>query len=213
MTAKGKVKTKGSQPFSATQEREVRKVFRQEQKKIQQLTYHLTRLFSQATDGATGIMLDLSNMSLGTAEQQRLGNGANPTSYELRCRFEAIDLNNIIRMIIFRWAPDNSSTVPTIANILEDPGGGLLPPYWPYNSDERQLFQVLEDKSFQLILNQDSWIKFYSHGAKKLARSKTIEFTSGATTGTNHIYAFFISDSGAINHPLSTMMCKLNYVA
>lgn len=138
----------------------------------------------------------------GTGENQRVGDVVRLSSFTVEGSMICSDATNIMRVIVFRWRPDNSIDSPSWTKILQDTTN--LPFFSPINeaSLQQSKIHVLLDKSYTMVLNTASGLKrfkwrFYG---KRLGKKK-LAFNTNAITGMDNIYMFMISDSLAVSHP------------
>jgi hypothetical protein len=94
-----------------------------------------------------------------------------------------------LRVICFQWFP---TTTPVYANILLDQHNTSCAPLSDFTHDTRQEYKILSDDLVQLDT--------VAHPAYCVERSieyfpnPNIQFQSGGTSGTNHLYVMAVSD-------------------
>lgn len=111
------------------------------------------------------------------------------------------DLTNYIRMIIFQW---KDRTIPVGTDILVTSTDYL----GLHNYDRRQQYNVLVDKTISLSFNGPA-AKFFNINLKrKFAKQMTYV---GTEVQKNGVYAYIVSDSGAVVHPVITWRSRAYY--
>lgn len=199
--------------LSKAQRKDVRKIVRNEQKKDTELKYHQDN-GGASVDAATGRFDVVTNIAQGGNVNDRIGNKMSPTSLDLTIRVDATtagsDTYNAVRVICFRWHPDNGDLVPDKDDILLAVSGTIPQCYNAVLPTNRQ-FTVLYDRLLTVQSGNDDQVKIWRKRIK-LAKSKPVEFKSDAsTTGINHIYMFAISDSNAVIHPVYEFTSLIRY--
>lgn len=115
----------------------------------------------------------------------------------------AADSINHIRFIIFKWKPDTANYTPQANDVIRN-DGSTVAPWGLRHYEKRKQVTVLFDHLYTVqtqaagavhppSINFD--IKLYE---KDLG---DCQFNQGLTTGTNHLYFLYVSDSGAVSHP------------
>lgn len=130
------------------------------------------------------------------------------------------DAYNNVRFILFQWHPNSTTSPPTIAQILLPGPGGAQDIYSCYNHDHRSEYTILFDEVFLTVGNGNTATNppqcNVSTGVRRIRIStrgmtKQAQFTAGATTGTNMIYLFQVSDSALATHPTTAYEMKAFY--
>lgn len=104
--------------------------------------YHDVSLSNAVTIGGTIDILSAINQ--GTTDIERIGDKLKFKSLNIICDWSNIaDVFNVCRVIIFQWHVNNSVTVPTVGDILQD---NTVPWKSMYNHDYGSNFTVLYDK-------------------------------------------------------------------
>lgn len=210
----GKLTLVSKATLSKNQKKQVRKIVRTENKKTTELKYHQDNGGTVNLDAATGRFDDLSNIAQGDHNNQRIGIAIHPTSLDMTIRVDATDATpdtyNTVRVILFRWTQDSTDFVPDKDDILL-PVTGTVPQCWNPVRPASEQFNVLYDK---MITVQGGNEKQVSVWRKRLglAKNKPIDYKSDvATTGTDHLYLFAISDSDIAPHPNYEFCSLLRY--
>lgn len=152
---------------------------------------------------------------VGPDEDDRLGDVLRVKKLWTRWNFVASDTTNVMRLIIFKWKPDNAVDAPSTASILESARLGLpaincISSYISIPAD-RKKFTVLLDRCFPLTTSgsNQSVVFTRTFGVKKLGN---VQYNGSATvTGTGLIFYLVVSDSGAVSHPQYRMSCVTDY--
>lgn len=150
--------------------------------------------------GGTALITDLTSIAQSASENNRTGVQIQPTSGVMRfAAFASAAVNTLVRLVIFRWHPDNSTGNPTWLQIM-GPGAVIATPdfYSNPNPNNKSQYSILLDHSFRCSsgsgLAAPLLIRRFSPGKSK------ISYNTGAavTTGENHLYAAFMSDAAAV---------------
>jgi len=127
------------------------------------------------------------------------------------------DIFNVMRVILFQWHPASN---PLVSDILGLGPSGIRDVFSNYKHDTRSEFVILFDKCFTTVGNTNAagtpgasnlttGVKHFKVSLKKA--QKKVLYTAGTLTGTNRIYACYMSDSTIITHPTLTMSTKIVY--
>lgn len=144
---------------------------------------------------------DLTTMIQGTTESTRVGLQIQPTTMNIRVAAQPTAAGNcFVRMIYFRWHPDNSVGVPTYAQLMGPGIAGVATPdiYSQYNINNKSQFTILHDHTFRASVGSGLLAPLH---LKRFSPGKArISYNTGAavTSGENHIHVALISDVGAI---------------
>jgi len=141
----------------------------------------------------TGSFTDLLVPSSGTLNYQRIGNSVSLKKLIVRCNFTVADSSNILRMVLLRWHPSSTSDVPQVAELLNSTSNPLA----MYIIQKPSRFKVIYDQ----IITVDTYNPIKSLDFELDLNGK-VSFDTGVTTGSEHLYLFLQSDSGAASHPL-----------
>lgn len=147
-----------------------------------------------STVDSTGTILKLTTITQGDTDSARDGDHIKLLSVEMRGQFNYADTTNALRNIIFRWNQDDTSSTPTVGDILQSSS-----PFSALNRDNERArkFDIIHD-AFLVVANVGPGT--VSDCFKKNMKS-IIAFQATASTGTGHLYQMLISDSGAATHP------------
>ena len=147
------------------------------------------------TIDVSGTFWDLTAIPQGTTFAQRVGAQATIAQLSHKVRMVCADTTNVMRLIIFKWHPSDTSDAPQISELFVDAANPLLSPVLHYRPSR---FSILLDKLYSLTLvgaNQcvtDEW---------RTGRLGLVQYDIGVNTGSKHIYAYCVSDSSAASHP------------
>ena len=157
-----------------------------------------------------GALWDLTPISQGTADTERIGDSLAPMKLELRGQVHGADSSNDMRIILFRWHSDTADVAPTPSKILQSTFTSTdLAPYAPYYHDKRDLSTILWDKRICVEGSTSSSNYSVDFECKLPIRGKNVRFTANSYDGTYKIYLLVISDSGAVSHPAVTFVNRL----
>lgn len=147
----------------------------------------------------------------GDSDGERVGDQINIKAFNFRFDLVYGDATNEFRVILFRWYQDNNIATPTIAQVLQN---AAFPINSGINHDSLKAnkLHIMHDKVYSLTQNGNNGALHRSLTivGKKLGRKK-IEFNNAAITGSNLIYAVFISDSIAAPNPTINWYSRLTY--
>ncbi len=138
---------------------------------------------------------DLTAIPQGSTFAQRIGAQAHITQLGIKLKFTCADTTNVIRLIILRWIPSDTSDVPNVGELLADASNPLLSPVLAYKPSR---FAVLFDKLYSLTTTGSNYVVTDSFSTNNVG---LVQFDIGANTGSRHIYAYAVSDSSAAAHP------------
>jgi len=159
------------------------------------------KLSNLATLGASpggGTFVDLlSTVAIGTNELSRLGNRVHVR--HLRIAYQLVlgsATNNMIRVVLFKWRPDTISDPPGTNELLTDTGSNVRQCLSPYLVQNPSRFKVLYDHLHALDVYHPNVIRI-----DEIKLNVECSFSNnGVTTGQNHIYMLYMSDS-TVNFP------------
>lgn len=143
-----------------------------------------------------GILTRLTDVSQGTAQSQRVGDGIRLSKMEFRASvyysLSAVATNptHMVRLILFRWNQDSGSVAPSLGTILQTTGtlqDAVSPYYWNRKSEGN--FSVIYDKMWSIGSASEGVVLDLT-----LNPGGEVRYNNGAITGTGHIYALIIGD-------------------
>jgi len=184
-----------SQPkLNSTQQQQVRRMVKANAERK-----HFLAAVSAAGISSVGTTTSISNITQGDGDAERIGNVVSPTRLKLNYSISASDTTNAIRVCVFKWKDTNAFLNPN-SNDFFKPGPSNSVDYLShYNEEQRDQFQVVYDKTFQLVLNTNTTKKIVN---VDLPLSGKIRYYSNAVvTGTGNYFMYYISDSLAVSHP------------
>ena len=150
-----------------------------------------------------GTIWDLTPVSQGTADTERIGDSYLPTSIEIRGQVHGADATNSIRIILFRWNQDNNATGdPVPSNILQSTFTGTTEaPFAPLYHDKMPNFTVFHDERIALAGDVSNSKYVVDFEVKRKIQTKPVQITASGVNGTYKLWLLVISDSGTVNHP------------
>lgn len=157
-----------------------------------------------------GTMYDLSAVAQGDIDNQRDGDKLTPKGLNFHYNASVADASNYIRVIIFHWKQNNISVSPTGSYLVSPFQSSVNAVLAPYNWDTRMNYKILKD--FVIRLNSSDRTTANGHFYLSLKSLPKVAFDSGTTSGSNHIYMFVVSDSGAATHPGLRWISRLSFV-
>jgi len=173
----------------------------------------LTSLANSVGAGAT--LFPLGLIPQGATQNERVGDFVkirkmvfNFTLYTVNA-----DIVTTVRLIFFRWRLSTALSFPLLANILETPVSGNILSHFNFQLQDN--YTVLWEKQFQAAGIPAAPTVSSNFGATgleiPLGSNPEIEFTLGATTGTNLLYLLAISDSALAPFPLLNFVNRIYY--
>jgi len=151
--------------------------------------------WSDGTIDYSGVFQDLTVIPQGTTISSRVGAKATTSRIKMNWEFTVADTFNFCRVVIFTWHMDNSVDVPQASEIFS------------HNSVAyRQNSQFLPVKPSNFKVHYDKRFALDTYNPTKaftidIDVKQEMSFLIGANTGKDHIYCFYVSDSGAATHP------------
>lgn len=148
----------------------------------------------------------LCDISLGTADGQRIGHQITLKSLHINVLATHADPTQVMRVLVFQHFPE---AYPLATDIFQDTSTAYM--YMsPYNFDNSKSFRILYD-STKLLDNvakpQAQWNKYINLTKAR----KNVEYQGSTTDGLNRLYMLVISDSTAISHPAYKAFATLTY--
>lgn len=165
-----------------------------------------------ASAPALGLITRWFNIPQGTGNTQRIGNDINATHLELQYDITQADAFNRVRVIVFQWALDDATAVPTINDILFVGATNYFNAL--YNFDNRDKYKILHDRRY-LLENTSVGISSVPKSSPiyklKIPHKQILFNGSGATTGRFMIYQLLCSDSASVPNPNVVTNIRLIY--
>lgn len=155
----------------------------------------------------SGTIFSMVNITQGDAGlDNRDGQEILPTALKVHLTACKGDTQNFMRFVLFKWKPDSAVFAPTATDILKDAGTSNSA-ISHYNYLTRGQYTILYDKKLYMESNDSTcqWVNLMIPG-KRLGK---VRYNVGSNTGTGHIYALAVSDSGAVSHPQLEAECRL----
>lgn len=162
-----------------------------------------------AAYGTTAIFQDLTAIGQGATSITRLGDQIKLKKIDFRMYFTQQGAGsvaeNVTRILIFQWRPDNG-TAPVVADLLDLGPGGTTNVWSQHNFDNRALFKVLKDITFVSngsIANENDLHSFvFTVDCDKLPK---VNYDFGVNTGDHHVYMMILaSNAASVNNSLYT---------
>jgi hypothetical protein len=156
----------------------------------------------------SGVCVSLSDITQGDTPTTRDGNSVVFRELKLRYTITPADATNLMRVIVFRWLPLDS-TPPTPGQILLTIGSALAPlsvryPVFP------SLYKVYYNKLHDVDTTSKVQVKGRVVIRKKMGIQKT-EYNNTSSDGVGKLYILAISDSAAATHPSIQWYGQLRY--
>jgi len=151
---------------------------------------------SVATSG-TPTFVDLSTIGQGTTSGTRIGDTIKLNHFRFALSVIYADATNLVRVTIFKWMMNNTSDVPSASEIFQDTTGATRICLTPFVTTKPSRFKIIFDK----LINLDATCHPQAIHLVEMAMKTLVSFDTGTSTGRNHIYVSFVSDSTAIPHP------------
>jgi hypothetical protein len=139
--------------------------------------------------------VDVTSIAIGVNVSQRVGAEILMRSLRICGSWVVGDPTQLARLVVFKWFPSNSSDVPSLSELTTATGSDAVIGGWLQYKPSR--FQILHDQLFKLDT--------LSHPIKSFAFrcdiNSKLDYDTGSTTGRNHIYMMYVTDSGVIPTP------------
>jgi len=152
----------------------------------------------------TGATARLTAIPQGDTDSSRQGDHVKLLKGELISAASYSDTTNCLRLIIYRWNQDDSSSAPTVSDILQ-----TTSPYSPLNRDNERA------RKFDVIVDHQYVVSNVGQGVDKFRCSMNLKsqiaFQATATSGTGHLYYFVVSDSAGVPHPSLSFIWRTYY--
>lgn len=175
-------------------------------------TFDLELNHNITIDWSSTNTLDLSAPAQGDGSSQRGGDHIQPVSLFLRFELATPDNTNRVRVVIWRQAVTTATLAAALSTIVQYFTAGDIDRdiYSPYKvHTEITNFKVLYDKNFFLSsgLNTQTMIEELYFDLRKMPQ---VEFADGITTGQNHYFISYLSDS-AVTPPTIKGWSRFRY--
>lgn len=166
---------------------------------------------NQSSGGNIG---SLSLIPQGAAQSDRIADSIIAHSFHMRWTISTqnADVFNNIRVIVFVWKPSTALFTPVLATILPDTAAVGYQSNLSYPN--RDQYHVLFDRTFAMsgtATNPTPTGNYHFEGHHPDFKNMRMEFTPGATTGTNQIFLLSISDSAVVPFPVATYVTRIVY--
>jgi hypothetical protein len=139
--------------------------------------------------------IDTTSIAVGTNVSQRVGAEVLMKSLRISGSWVVGDPTQLARFVVFKWFPSNSSDVPSLSELTTATGSNACIGGWLQYKPSR--FQILYDRLEKLDTLAHP-IKDFTFNVR--INSK-LDYDTGSTTGRNHIYIMYVTDSGVIPTP------------
>jgi hypothetical protein len=165
----------------------------------------------------TPTQLAISAVPQGDTDSTRDGDQINLQSLWLKfnCYLQGTggtnDFTDIVRLVVYRYHPMSSGTVPVPATVLQDLSVAQSAVMTPFTWDNRKDYTVLLDHTFDLSGNGPSQVTKLFH-VKWKTPGLPAHFSAGSTTlQTNGLFAMVMSDSLVATHPQWNFYSRVVY--
>lgn len=158
-----------------------------------------------------GAITSLTDMTVGTADNQRIGDRVRGQKIKLQMSMYAnAAASSTVRVIVFRWKLRYATDTPSPGAIIKSAFiGGVYAPMGDYDKDNRVSFEVLSDRKYSCGSGSDAVHRVTQYIDLK---NKPIQFHSGSTTDCNYgIYALFLPDTAAVSSPTVYAVSRFTY--
>jgi hypothetical protein len=212
------VQGKGA-PFTSQQKKAIRSMIESEIE-----TKYTTEGLSTTISNA-GTFWQVTTLGQGLQGYARVGDRIDVHRIELNYKITApvgglitaADVNDTVRVILFRWKMDDAADPPAVTKILSAPLNAAHSDItqYNYNRDMQEKWSIIYDRT-HVVYNQpvyDGTNVVYKPGDDhvycsgtlefkgKQCHGKSINFNAGTNTGEGMIYMLFVSDSSFVPHP------------
>jgi hypothetical protein len=156
--------------------------------------------FFDVNSGVTSVsnvpaFTDVTSIAAGTNVSQRVGAQILMRSVRVCGSWVVGDPTQLCRLVVFKWFPSNSSDVPSISELMTPSASDIVIGGWLQYKPSR--FHILYDRLFKLDTLAHP-IKDFNFTVR--VNSK-LDYDTGSTTGRNHIYLMYVTDSSVIPTP------------
>jgi len=141
--------------------------------------------------------VDVATIGQGVTSGTRNGDTIKLKHLRISLACIVADATNLVRVVIFRWKMNNTSDVPSPSEIFQDPTATTRILLSPFVVTKPSRFTILLDK----LYNLDSLAHPQIIDTINMRMNSLVSFDTGTSTGRDHIYLCFMSDSTAIAHP------------
>jgi hypothetical protein len=139
--------------------------------------------------------IDVTSIAAGTNISQRVGAEILMRSLRVSGSWVVGDPTQLARFVVFKWIPSNSSDVPSLSELTTATGSNAVIGGWLQYKPSR--FDILHDRLFKLDTLAHP-IKDFTFNVRI---NQKLDYDTGSTTGRNHIYIMYVTDSGVIPTP------------
>jgi len=182
----------------------------------------------------TGSCTSFTTLAAGLQGYARVGDRIEVKKIEFNYRvaapvgglLTAADSYDTVRVILFRWKPDDSVDVPVIANLLSPPIGAAHSEsaLYNYNRDKADKYRILYDR-VHTVFNSPVWdgsavrtAAGFGHSLTesvtftgKKCGGKFIDYMAGTNTGLGNVYVAIVSDSAFSPHPAFVCSVQIDF--
>lgn len=158
---------------------------------------------ANATATNVGTITNLVLPTQGTGAGQRVGDTIQlrRMTFNYTVSTQNADIFNRVRLVLFIWKPNAFLVAPTIATLTN--GTGTTTTQWMYDWQYSNQFTILYDKIHYLSgLATAPTVGGCQGGSIEMNLNSRVEFSPGATLGSNQLYLAYISDSLVAPFPL-----------
>lgn len=156
--------------------------------------------------GSTGQIWSLSDPSIGTAYNQRIGHKIILKSLAVKFGVTVADTTNFIRILIFRWL---APAVPALADVLHYTDTEKVC-FAPINVNNRDKVQTIRNEVIPLTTNAHAAeVGQFYHGFA--GSQEAVWKIAGGIKDSGQVYLLAVTDSGAVSHPTFTFVSHLRY--
>lgn len=198
-----KFKAKG---MSINLKKQVRKMVKNEISKEVEHKYYVASDAGTTADYG-GRVDDKTPIPQGDTDVTRDGDTIHLDEIEFRYSTILADTTNVFRVILFQWHPTSAPTIGAILLTLGSNNGVNS----AFTVDYEQQFKILYDRVHYLnsVAVPQSGVEHVIKIRKGF--QKRLQYVAGGTTGSNHIYSAYISDSAAAAHPSINAVMRVRF--
>lgn len=177
--------------------------------------FDLNNTFAGGTAASdnTGSIVLLSGISAGTGFANRIGEQVNAKSLKVRMTAEpayagggTTPVLTKLRCIIFMDTQIRTSTLPTVADVLEAVAYNSAINHVAVNA---RRFRILSDRIIHMVINNDSALNIF---VKQWKLKSKINYTNTSTgTQRNNIYVLYLSDQATATAPAVNLYSRLTF--
>ena len=155
----------------------------------------------------TPTLVALGNCAQGNTGGTHIGDVTTIVNMELRYYLTVADLNNLLRVIVFKWKPNMGYIAPTGGDILKD--AASYPLISAYEEDGNDQYSIIYDRLHRMVSGTST---AQGQGSFMISgKAWKQEYLTGSSNCSNNLYLLVVSDSGVAVHPTITWYSRVGF--